>query len=145
MHHRGHRGELHPLPGRQRGQGRGGEGLHPHAGHHRQPRRGAPERHRRQGRGGEGLLHPHGHARLSYDHRQGQRGIKKTSKGGGHSSSSFIDCYNSAPEDGAKRLEIFTFPPGRSILPNVGSGHAAMAGGPARPEPFPSSKGGISQ
>ena len=62
----------------------------------------------------------------------------------GHSSSSFIDCYNSAPEGGAKRLEIFTFPPKRSILPIVGSGHAAVRG-LTEAGYSPSSKGGFSQ
>ena len=45
----------------------------------------------------------------------------------GHSSSSFIDYYNFAPEGGAKPLKIFTFPQKWSILRNGGRSRGTAA------------------
>ena len=60
LHHRGQRGELHPLPRRDGGKGRGAARFHSLQGHARARRRDAPLRHHRQICGGPARAHAHG-------------------------------------------------------------------------------------
>ena len=60
LHHRGQRGELHPLPRRDGGKGRGAARFHSLQGHARARRRDAPLRHHRQICGGPARAHARG-------------------------------------------------------------------------------------